>query len=86
MNRKSFVIASAAAALFAAGTAGTATAAHHEGSEEKIKCEGVNECKGQSACATDHSSCTGHNSCKGKGWIKLTKAECDAAKAAQKDD
>ena len=45
MNAKSFVIASAAAALFIAGGSGIAGAEHHE--EAKVKCEGANECKGQ---------------------------------------
>ena len=34
----------------------------------------------QSACATATSSCSGQNSCKGKGYVMLTKEECDAAK------
>ncbi|NQZ95317.1 MAG: hypothetical protein HRU01_02300 [Myxococcales bacterium] len=85
MNRKS-VLATAAAALFAAGVAGEANAAHHEGGEAKIKCEGANACKGQSACATDSSGCNGQNSCKGKGWVKLTKAECEKAQAAAGGD
>jgi hypothetical protein len=49
--------------------------------EAKVKCEGVNACKGQSACATAHNACQGQNSCKGQGYLKLTQAECDAAKA-----
>ena len=43
------------------------------------KCVGVNSCAGQSACATATTSCAGQNSCKGHGWVKMTKAECDAA-------
>ena len=42
--------------------------------EEKVaevKCSGINSCKGTSACA-------GQNSCKGQGWIKASKADCDA--------
>jgi hypothetical protein len=49
--------------------------------EAKVKCEGVNSCKGTSACATASNSCAGQNSCKGHGFLELTKAECDAAKA-----
>ena len=85
MNAKSFIIASAAAAMFIAGGA---AAGAHEGHEHdadtdaKIKCEGVNACKGQSACATADSACAGHNGCAGKGFLKLSKADCDAAKAA----
>ncbi len=42
------------------------------------ECHGVNSCKGTSACNTADNSCAGKNSCKGKGWVKMTKAECDA--------
>jgi hypothetical protein len=73
-------LAAAAAALFSAG-AGTVSAAD----EAKVKCEGVNGCKGKSACATAENSCSGQNSCAGKGYLELTKAECDAAKAKQPD-
>ena len=49
-----------------------------------VKCFGINSCKGESQCAVnkpelgiDHV-CAGENDCQGKGWIKVTKAECDA--------
>jgi hypothetical protein len=71
-------VAAAAAALFSAG-AGTASAAD----EAKVKCDGANACKGQSACNTAKNSCAGANECAGKGWVMLTPAECDAAKAKQ---
>ena len=83
MNRKSFALAAAAAAIFAAGGATSALADHHEGGEQ-MKCTGVNGCKGESACATADNSCAGKNGCKGKGFLKLTKAECDAAKEQAK--
>jgi len=72
-------MATAAAFLFAAAplSANAADAA-------KVKCEGVNGCKGQSACKTAASSCQGQNACKGKGYLSLTKAECDAAMAKMK--
>ncbi len=41
------------------------------------KCLGANACKGQSACATATNACQGMNSCKGKGFLMMTKAECD---------
>jgi len=44
----------------------------------EIKCSGINSCKGTSACATATSACAGQNSCKGQGWIKASKADCDA--------
>jgi hypothetical protein len=71
-------LAAAAAALFSAG-AGTVSAAD----EAKVKCEGANACKGQSACNTAKNSCAGANECAGQGWVMLTQAECDAAKAKQ---
>jgi len=81
MKIKSFIFASAAAALFVAG-AGVATADEH-GDDAKIKCDGVNSCKGQSACKTATNNCAGHNECKGKGFVMLPKAECEAAKAGE---
>ncbi len=69
-------VATAAALLFAAVTAPVARA-----EDAKVKCEGVNSCKGTSACATAHSSCQGQNKCKGQGFLQLSKADCDAAKA-----
>ena len=75
-------LATAAAALFA--TAGIAPVAAKE--EAKIHCNGVNQCKGQSACQTATHACKGQNSCKGKGWLYLSKSECDAAQAKMKQE
>ena len=80
MNAKSFIIASAAAALFIAGGSGMATAGDDEA---KVKCDGANSCKGQSACKTDSSACAGHNECKGKGFVMLSEADCEKAKAEE---
>ena len=66
-------LAAAAATMFAVAPMNVAADGHKAG-----KCIGGNGCKGQSACATATSSCAGQNSCKGQGWIKATKAECDA--------
>jgi hypothetical protein len=57
-------------------------ASHAE--EAKIKSQAVNACKGQSACKSAGNSCKGMNSCKGQGFLELTKAQCDAAKAKTK--
>ena len=73
-------IATAAALLF--GSVATPVSA---ADEAKVKCEGVNACKGQGACATAQNSCQGQNSCKGHGYVLLSKAECDAAKAKMKE-
>jgi uncharacterized membrane protein len=47
--------------------------------EAKDKCIGANACRGKSDCSTGKSACGGAtaNSCKGKGFLLLTKAECD---------
>jgi len=74
-------MATAAALLFACAPVATVAAAD----AAKVKCEGANSCKGKSSCNTKTSSCQGQNSCKGKGWLSLTQAECDAAKAKMKD-
>ena len=80
MDKKT-IIASTAAALFALGAAGTASAEHHEGDAEtaKIKCDGGNACKGQGECHTAAHDCSGQNGCKGKGWVYLSAEECEAA-------
>jgi hypothetical protein len=76
-NSTKAAIATAAAMLFGTLTATTVSAAE----SAKIKCEGVNSCKGQSACKSAHNSCKGQNSCKGEGYLMMSKADCDAAKA-----
>jgi hypothetical protein len=74
-------IATAAAMLFSTVAV---TTAHAE--DAKVKCEGVNSCKGTSACATAQNSCQGQNSCKGHGYLLLSKADCDAAKAKMQSE
>jgi hypothetical protein len=69
-------LAAVAAAMFATGAASIAHA-----DAAKVKCEGVNSCKGHSACKSANNACKGQNSCKGKGFLEMTQAECDAAKA-----
>jgi Spy/CpxP family protein refolding chaperone len=72
-------IATAAALLFSNLAVAPASAA-----DAKVKCEGVNKCKGTSACSTAKNACQGQNSCKGEGYLLLSQAECDAAKAKMK--
>lgn len=83
----STTLALAAAALFvqACEKKDDATTHPDEGAA-KIKCFGVNECSTQSACnvpdgrvaeGSKGHACGGLNECRGKGWILLTKAECD---------
>lgn len=82
MNGKklsSLALATAAAVMFSTAPL---TGAHAE--EAKVKCEGVNACKNTSACSTASNACAGKNDCKGHGFLMLSKAECDAAKAKLK--
>ena len=76
MTTKGALIA-AMAAGFLAGAPALASAKE----TAKVHCEGVNACKGTSACATADSACKGKNACKGKGFLMLTEAECEDAKA-----
>ena len=78
MKGKTIVLAAAAAALFLSGNA---MAEDKAADKAQVKCEGVNACKGTSACATADSACKGKNACKGKGFLMLTDAECEDAKA-----
>ncbi|MEH6457275.1 MAG: hypothetical protein V7749_13180 [Cocleimonas sp.] len=74
-------LASAAAAILLSACGGDKAAKVVAPVAEKVaevKCSGINSCKGTSACATATSACQGQNSCKGKGWIKATKADCEA--------
>lgn len=72
-------LATAAAVMFSSAPLTAAQA-----DEAKVKCEGVNACKGTSACGTAANACAGKNACKGQGFLMLSKAECDAAKAKLK--
>jgi hypothetical protein len=75
----SVALAAAAAVMFSTAAVSTARA-----DEAKVKCEGVNSCKGHSACKSANNACKGQNSCKGKGFVEMTQADCDAAKAKAK--
>jgi len=77
VKNKGLAVATAAALLFGTGLATTAVA----GTDGKVHCDGVNSCKGQSACKSANNACKGQNSCKGKGFLEMSKADCDAAKA-----
>ncbi len=80
-NKISGAAIATAAALLLGSMSTTVSAAE----EAKVKCEGVNACKGKSACATATNSCAGQNSCKGHGYLMMSKADCDAAKAKMQE-
>jgi hypothetical protein len=80
-----------AAALFVTGCKGKGTeipegtdAGADANADEQVKCFGINSCKGESVCAVNkpelgiEHSCAGENDCKGKGWIKVTRGECES--------
>lgn len=77
LKNSGLAAATAAAMLFSTAMVGTAVA----GTDANVQCAGVNSCKGQSACKTANNACKGQNSCKGTGFVELSKADCDAAKA-----
>ena len=84
-NSTGVALATAAAMLFGTALASTASAADAPNADAaKIHCTGVNSCKGQSACKSANNSCKGQNSCKGKGFLEMTKADCDTAQAKSK--
>lgn len=69
-------LAAAAATLLITGAV---SAPSHAASDAKGHCMGVNSCKGTSACGTSANACAGKNECKGKGFLEMTKADCDKA-------
>jgi hypothetical protein len=75
----SVALAAAAAVMFSTAAISTASA-----DDAKVQCQGVNSCKGHSACKSANNACKGQNSCKGKGFLDMSKADCDAAKAKAK--
>jgi hypothetical protein len=72
-------IAAATAALILAGAVAVPAAHAAEG---KGHCVGANACKGQGACKSAANDCKGQNACKGKGYLSITKAECDKIEGA----
>jgi uncharacterized membrane protein len=83
MTKKTFAtsFANTAAALFvtACGGGSEPPADATTASAETVKCLGIHACKGQSQCGVEGGhACAGQNDCKGKGWIKVSKEECDA--------
>jgi hypothetical protein len=74
-------IATAVAALIF--TAAIPAAVAH--ASPKGKCMGANACRGKSDCSAGAAACGGAtaNSCKGKGYLLMTKAECDKIPGAK---
>jgi hypothetical protein len=89
-NSKQFMSAFAlsAAALFLGGCKDKPTSVDPDSApaaaaDEQVKCFGINTCAGESVCAVNkpelgiEHSCAGENDCKGKGWIKVSRSECE---------
>ena len=75
-----FALATAAAAVFAAGAMMSPIAQAADAKDMSVHCSGVNSCKGTSECKTAKNDCKGHNSCKGQGWVtKASAKECTDA-------
>ncbi len=68
------LIASAVAALFAAGLVGPPASPAQ--AADPIHCYGINACKGKGDCGGKGHTCAGENTCKGKGYIKLDRETC----------
>ena len=73
-QKRRFLLASAVAALVAAGSSFAADEA--KGTDEKVHCYGINACKGTGDCSGKGHQCAGFNACKGQGHINLPKALC----------
>jgi hypothetical protein len=63
VRKTGLILATAAAAMFAAGTISSVAFA-----DDGVKCMGANACKGQSSCKGGQSPGKGANACKGQGW------------------
>ena len=66
------------AATISTASAEEKTAAPAPAAGAMGECHGVNSCKGTGSCHGAGNSCAGKNACKGQGWVKATKADCDA--------
>ncbi len=76
--KSTLALASAAAALFAAGA--TLSTSVHAAGDMSVKCAGLNSRTGTSDCNTATNECKGQNSCKGMGWnMKASAKDCTAA-------
>lgn len=77
IDAKRFILATAAAALFASGAGVAETGSVAEGGG-KFRCKNANRCGGKSECKTATNQCKRQNVCAGQGMSWLTRAECEA--------
>ncbi len=78
-SKSASALAATAASLILAGAVSVPQASAEAA---KGHCMGANACKGHGACKSASNACKGQNACKGKGFVEMTKAECDAVKGA----
>jgi len=78
--RVTLVSAAVAGMLGAAGASNMFSAhAADKMMDAKGKCIGANSCSGKSNCAqVGKNDCAGKNGCEGKGFLEMSKAQCDA--------
>ena len=80
---KGLILASAAASLLLSAGFSAAAEDIQPAGQGKVRCAGVNACKGKGDCASGNN-CKGSNNCKGQGYLRMSKAECVAARAKLK--
>ena len=75
---KSLIVAAGVVSMLTAGYGFAASNQVADG-DAKVKCTGINSCEGHGECGAADGShdCAGKNSCKGKGWVKVSKEECE---------
>lgn len=73
------------AAVLISGCASSSPVANTDGNNTTTEntdmgqCTGINSCKGSASCAVSgQNNCAGQNTCKGKGWLPLSKKECQS--------
>ncbi|OFZ30092.1 MAG: hypothetical protein A2622_09570 [Bdellovibrionales bacterium RIFCSPHIGHO2_01_FULL_40_29] len=78
MNKTALLSAALTGLMMAGCAYGVAATPDASGTVAQGECHGMNSCKGTGECGGAGHSCAGKNSCKGKGWVKLSKADCEA--------
>ena len=79
--RSGAALAAAAASLMIAGAVAAAPTMQIA-ADAVGHCMGANACKGKGACKGASNACKGQNACKGKGYLEMTKADCEKIEGA----
>lgn len=76
-NKTQLLMSAAIAGIIGTGSQFVATTPAFA-DDAKGHCVGANACKGKGGCSMPgQNDCSGKNGCKGKGFLEITKAECD---------